>query len=195
MKGKTIKLISWNVNGLRAAVKKDFLKSMQVSDADIVAIQETKLQENQRTDEMIDPDNYRSFWSYSSVKKGYSGVAVYTRKEPASVGTGIGIPEYDNEGRILELNFEDFTFFNVYFPNGQMSEERLQYKLDFYRNFFKYTEGLRKKGRDDVMVIAGGIIPEDDIPTLQQIGIKAVFGPGTSTEDIISFIQKEATAK
>ncbi len=153
MKEKTIKLITWNVNGLRAAVKKDFLKSIAKLDADIVAIQETKLQEHQRTDEMIDPDNYRSFWSYASVKKGYSGVAVYTRLEPENVRTGIGIPEYDNEGRILELNFEKFTFFNIYFPNGQMSEERLQYKLEFYKSFFRYTEGLRKKGKS--LIITG----------------------------------------
>lgn len=151
MAKKLIRLISWNVNGLRAAMKKDFVQSVKKLDADILALQETKLQEHQRTEEMIALDDYQSHWSYASTKKGYSGVAAYSRLQPGNVQTGIGIDRYDNEGRILEMDFTDFIFFNVYFPNGQMNEERLQYKLDFYRDFFKYTDKLRKKGRSIVI--------------------------------------------
>jgi len=153
MAKKKIRLVSWNVNGIRAAVKKDFFSALQYLDADVVGIQETKLQAHQRTDEMIDIEGYASNWAYSSVKKGYSGVAAYSRMVPEKVKTGIGIPEYDDEGRILELDLKDFIFFNVYFPNGQMSEERLAYKLDFYDAFFSYTDKLRKRGRP--LVITG----------------------------------------
>jgi exodeoxyribonuclease-3 len=142
---KQIKIISWNVNGLRAVFKKNFLASFRKIDADIVALQETKLQEDQRTDEMININNYDSYWSYATVKMGYSGVAAFTRIKPKEVKIGIGISRYDEEGRILELDFGDFILFNVYFPNGQMSDERLQYKLDFYKDFFQYTDDLKKK--------------------------------------------------
>ncbi|MBU3917253.1 exodeoxyribonuclease III [bacterium] len=142
-----MKLISWNVNGFRAVMKKDFIKSFEALDADVFAIQETKLQDFQRTDEMLGIKGYESFWSYSTVKKGYSGVAVYTRLKPLNVKHGIGIEKFDQEGRILELEFETFTLFNVYFPNGQKDEERLRYKLDFYDEFFKYTDALRKEGK------------------------------------------------
>ncbi len=128
-------------------MKKDFIKSFEALDADVFCLQETKLQEAQRTDEMLGIKGYESFWSYSTVKKGYSGVAVYTRLKPLSVKHGIGIERFDQEGRILELEFENFTLFNVYFPNGQKDEERLQYKTDFYIEFFKYTDALKKKGK------------------------------------------------
>jgi exodeoxyribonuclease-3 len=148
-----IKLISWNVNGLRAALKKDFLGSFKYLDADIFAIQETKLQKQQLTDEMLGVDGYESHWSHAAVKKGYSGVGIYTRIKPGSVKSGIGVPEFDDEGRILEMDFDNFVFFNVYFPNGQMNEERLQYKLDFYEAFFAYTDDLKKQGRS--LIITG----------------------------------------
>lgn len=150
---KKIRLVSWNVNGLRAVLKKDFHESIQELNPDVLALQETKLQEDQRTDEMIRFGGYESTWACSTVKKGYSGVATYTRIPPIKVGHGLGIPRYDQEGRILELDFGDFIFFNVYFPNGQMSDERLQYKLDFYSDFFAYTDGLKDQGRS--LIIAG----------------------------------------
>ena len=153
MTASPIKLISWNVNGLRAALKKGFVESIRGLDADIVAIQETKLQAPQLTDAMTRIDDYTAFWSHASVKKGYSGVGVYTRLTPESVQEGFGHPEYDNEGRVLRLDFPDFSFFNVYFPNGQMNDERLRYKLDFYRDFFDHADGVRKAGRP--VVIAG----------------------------------------
>ncbi|WP_373501276.1 exodeoxyribonuclease III [Desulfococcus sp.] len=148
-----LKLISWNVNGLRAVWNKDFPAIFRGLDPDLLAIQETKLQASQLTDEMRHIEGYESWWSFSTVKKGYSGVGVYTRIPPVRVREGIGIPRYDDEGRILELDFGDFVFFNVYFPNGQMSDERLRYKLDFYRDFFDYLAPLKSAGRN--LIIAG----------------------------------------
>ena len=142
-----MKLISWNVNGLRAVMKKEFVASVQKLDADVLAIQETKLQQPQLTPSMTDLAGYTSYWSHARTKKGYSGVGVYTRHEPRSVRYGIGQPRFDDEGRILELDFGSFVFFNVYFPNGQMSDERLQYKLDFYEAFFAYTNEYKDQGR------------------------------------------------
>ncbi len=148
-----IKLISWNVNGLRAVLKKDFLKSFSHLDADVLCVQETKLQEHQLPDEAENIEGYTSHWAHSVIKKGYSGVGAWARVEPESVGYGIGIEEYDQEGRILQLDFEKFTLFNIYFPNGQMSEERLAYKLNFYRDFFAYADRLKRAGRS--LVICG----------------------------------------
>lgn len=142
----TLKLVSWNVNGLRAVMKKDFINIVKEMDADILALQETKLQADQRTEEMLALAGYESYWSYASVKKGYSGVVVYTRKTPETVQTELGIPRFDGEGRVVELDFTDFILFNVYFPNGQMGEERLQYKLDFYEHFFEYTRRYKEQG-------------------------------------------------
>jgi len=119
MAKKTIRLISWNVNGLRAVMKKDFIKSVNKIDGDIIALQETKLQEHQRTDEMMNLDGYQSHWSYASSKKGYSGVATYSRIQPDHVKTGIGIDRYDNEGRILEMDFKDFVFLMSIFQTAQ----------------------------------------------------------------------------
>jgi exodeoxyribonuclease-3 len=152
-KKKKIKLISWNVNGLRAVIKKDFFASFNQLDADIFAIQETKLQENQLTDEMKNIPDYETYWSHATVKKGYSGVGIYSRIKPKRVNSELGISKFDQEGRIIELEFERFIFFNVYFPNGQMSAERLEYKLDFYEKFFEYTDSLKSEGRS--LIITG----------------------------------------
>jgi len=150
---QTIKLISWNVNGYRAVMKKDFLTSIRSLAADIVGLQETKIQEDQLTRNMKAIDGYEVAFSFSTVKKGYSGVAAYSRMVPKAVRHGIGNPRFDDEGRIVELEFDAFTFFNVYFPNGQASNERLQYKLDFYQAFFDYAGRLRKQGKS--LIIAG----------------------------------------
>jgi exodeoxyribonuclease-3 len=153
MAKKQIKLISWNFNGLRAVKKKDFLQTVAALDADVLALQETKLQEDQLTDDMRAIGGYESHFSFATVKKGYSGVAAYSRLPPRAVRHGIGIDRFDAEGRIVELDLGEFVFFNIYFPNGQMSDERLQYKLDFYDAFFAYSSGLREKGRS--LVICG----------------------------------------
>jgi exodeoxyribonuclease-3 len=112
----------------------------------MVCLQETKIGEEQRTSAMTAIDGYESYWSDSSVRKGYSGVAVYTRLKPVEVNHGIGIPQYDDEGRILEMVYDNFRLYNVYFPNGQKDDERLSYKLDFYQAFFDYLEPFRKQG-------------------------------------------------
>jgi exodeoxyribonuclease-3 len=153
MPKRELKLISWNVNGLRAAMNKGFLQSIEKLDADIVALQETKLQKSQLTREMTAIAGYRAHFCHASTKKGYSGVAAYTRIPPQSVTYGIGIPRFDGEGRVIEMEFDDFIFFNVYFPNGQMSQERLQYKLDFYQAFFDYAQAYKSRGRS--LIICG----------------------------------------
>lgn len=150
---KQIRLISWNVNGLRAVVKKGFFESFNGFDADVVCIQETKLQEPQLEQSLRHIDGYESFWSFSTVKKGYSGVGAWTRIPPDDVKNGIGIEKYDAEGRIVELDLGDFVLFNVYFPNGQMGDDRLEYKLEFYKAFFDYANAMRDSGRS--LVICG----------------------------------------
>lgn len=153
MSNSTIRLISWNVNGLRAVADKGFHQAFQSLDADVFCVQETKLQADQLPETLKRIDEYESFFSHCTVKKGYSGVGAWTRIAPVSVKYGIGIDDFDREGRILEFDFSDFILFNVYFPNGQMSDERLAYKLNFYKAFFTYCGRLRDAGRS--IVIAG----------------------------------------
>jgi len=148
---KTFKLISWNVNGLRAVMQKDFLGSFRKLDADVVAIQETKLQQAHLDEKMTHIAGYESVWSHCEVKKGYSGVGAYSRVVPVNARSGFGEERFDAEGRVIEMDFGGFLFFNVYFPNGQMSEERLQYKLDFYEAFFAYTDACRRSGKSVVI--------------------------------------------
>ena len=140
MEKTALTLISWNVNGLRALVQKDFLGSVRRLDADVVAVQETKLQESQLDPTIMNLPGYTSHWSHCDGKKGYSGVGAYSRIPPVAVRCGFGQPRFDSEGRVLELDFGGFLLLNVYFPNGGMSEERLQYKLDFYEAFFAYAD-------------------------------------------------------
>ena len=149
---RKIKIVSWNVNGLRAVIKKDFSESVRNLDPDILLLQETKLQEHQRTDEMIHMESFESFWAYSTIKKGYSGVAAYSKLKPLKVTTSFSKPEIDDEGRIIQLDYNDFILFNIYFPNGQMSEERLQYKLDFYKWFLTYANKLRREQGKGIVI-------------------------------------------
>jgi len=150
---KQIKLISWNVNGLRAVLKKDFFGAVKSMDPDILMLQETKLQEDQRTDEMVNIPSFESFWNYSTVKKGYSGVAAYSKPVPTRVITDFNLPRFDGEGRLIQMDFDAFTLFNIYFPNGQMSDDRLAYKLEFYDWFLEYAQGLRDEGKS--LIITG----------------------------------------
>ncbi|ENK0836881.1 TPA: exodeoxyribonuclease III [Clostridium botulinum] len=147
-----MRIYSWNVNGLRAVAKKNFLEWIGEENPDILCIQETKLQENQLEDNIKNVEGYYSYFSFAQ-KKGYSGVATYTKEEPISVKHGIGIEKFDLEGRILITEFEDFTLLNIYFPNGQRDEERLQYKLDFYEALFNYCDELVEEGKK--LVICG----------------------------------------
>ncbi|QSH40663.1 exodeoxyribonuclease III [Lentisphaerota bacterium ZTH] len=148
-----MKLISWNVNGIRAVEKKGFVKWLETCGADIVCLQETKAREEQLSDALLEINGYHSTWC-SGERKGYSGVATYANTAPASVERGFGLAsEFDNEGRILVTEFEHFTLLNIYFPNGQKNEERLQYKLRFYDAALEYCEKLRAAGRS--LVICG----------------------------------------
>ncbi|MBR6822899.1 MAG: exodeoxyribonuclease III [Clostridia bacterium] len=135
-----MKLVSWNVNGLRACMGKGFMESFNSLDADIFCLQETKLQEGQI--EMDLPD-YFEFWNYAE-KKGYSGTAVFTKKEPLSVSYGIGVDEHDHEGRVITLEFEKFFLVCVYVPNSQRELTRLDYRQEFERDFLSYIMELEK---------------------------------------------------
>ena len=147
-----MKIISWNVNGLRAVLKKNFLEYLQQADPDILCIQETKLQEEQIPKEIHELDGYFKYWNFAE-KKGYSGVAVFTKEKPISVEYSIGDELYDKEGRLLLLEFKDFSLINCYFPNGQMSDERLQYKLNFYNRMFDLMQKIRESGKN--LIICG----------------------------------------
>ncbi len=133
-----MKLISWNVNGLRACVQKGFTDFFNDVDADVFCIQESKLQEGQIS---LDLPGYYQFWNYA-VKKGYSGTAVFTRKEPLSVSYGIGIEEHDQEGRVITLEYQDFYLVTVYTPNSKSELERLSYRMQWEDDFLKYLKKL-----------------------------------------------------
>ena len=135
-----MKLISWNVNGLRAVVQKGFADIFTSLDADIFCLQETKLQEGQIE---IDFPGYRQYWNYAE-KKGYSGTAVFTKEEPLSVTRGIGIAEHDKEGRVLTLEFPDFYLVNVYTPNSQNELARLDYRMNWEDAFLSYLKKLEE---------------------------------------------------
>lgn len=136
-----MKLISWNVNGLRACIKKGFLDFLSSSDADIVCLQETKMQEGQ---EIIETPGYHQFWC-SADKKGYSGTLTLTKKEPLSVSYGLGIDIHDHEGRTITTEFEDFYIVNFYVPNSQTELKRLDYRMIWEDDVRSYLSTLRTK--------------------------------------------------
>ncbi len=141
---KQMKLISWNVNGLRAVAKKDFFKDFESINADIFCLQETKAQCDQVEEVLKDVEGY-FVYSNSAEKKGYSGTAVLSKVEPVSVTKGIGIEEHDNEGRVLTLEYEDFYLVNVYVPNSGSDLKRLGYRQDWDKAFFDYLKSLEDK--------------------------------------------------
>lgn len=135
-----MKLISWNVNGLRACVGKNFMDFFQEIDADIFCIQESKLQEGQIE---LNLPGYHQYWNYAQ-KKGYSGTAIFTKQEPVSVFYGIGIPEHDNEGRVITLEFDQFYMITVYTPNSQNELARLSYRMEWEDAFRAYLKKLEE---------------------------------------------------
>ena len=136
-----MKLISWNVNGIRACVQKGFLEFFKEADADIFCIQESKMQEGQLELEL---EGYHQYWNYAE-KKGYSGTAIFTKEEPISVQYGIGIEEHDHEGRVITLEFEDFYMITVYTPNSQDELKRLEYRMRWETDFLLYLKKLEEK--------------------------------------------------
>jgi len=154
MAKKSFRLLSWNVNGIRAVQKKGFLDWFKKENPDILCLQETKAHPDQLDDVLKNVDEYDSYFS-SAEKKGYSGVVTYTKLKPMSVRQGIGIKKFDSEGRFIITEFDEFTLFNIYFPNGKASDERLQYKMEFYETFLKHCKKLFKEGKK--IVICGDV--------------------------------------
>lgn len=136
-----MKLVSWNVNGLRACVNKGFMDAFKQLDADIFCLQETKLQSGQIE---LDMEGYHEYWNYAE-KKGYSGTAVFSRTEPLSVSYGIGIEEHDKEGRVITLEYDKFYLVNVYTPNSKRELERLEYRMKWEDDFRNYLLKLDEK--------------------------------------------------
>ena len=136
-----MKFISWNVNGIRACLTKGFMDFFNNVDADIFCLQETKVQAGQVE---LDLKGYHQYWNYAE-KKGYSGTAIFTKKEPISVSYGLGIEEHDKEGRVITLEFEDFYFITVYTPNSKTELERLDYRMIWEDEFRKYMKNLEEK--------------------------------------------------
>ena len=136
-----MKLISWNVNGIRTCVSKNFMDFFNEVDADIFCLQETKLQENQID---LQLEGYFQYWNYAK-KKGYSGTAIFTKKEPLSVTYGINIEEHDQEGRVITLEFEDFYMVTVYTPNSQSELKRLAYRMKWEDDFRSYLKKLDER--------------------------------------------------
>lgn len=144
-----VRIISWNVAGFRAAVKKGLYDFMKKDDAEVFCFQEVKAKIDQIPEEK--PDNYH-FYLNDAEKAGYSGVATFTKLEPKTVIVGDRDNDWDNEGRVLITKFDEFTLLNIYFPNGKKDRGRLQYKLDFYEYFLKYINELREKGEKVIFV-------------------------------------------
>ena len=136
-----MKFVSWNVNGLRACLKKDFMTSFKKLNADIFAIQETKMQPDQA---IIEIEGYKQFWN-SAEKKGYSGTLIFSRNDPINATYGINIEEHDHEGRVITLEFENFYFVNVYVPNSRQHLERLDYRMKWDDDFRNYLCELDKR--------------------------------------------------
>ncbi|MBN21288.1 MAG: exodeoxyribonuclease III [Bdellovibrionaceae bacterium] len=146
-------LISWNVNGIRACLKKGFLQWFEEVSADIVCLQETKVKKEQLEKdfpELIHPNKYHSFW-HSAEKAGYSSVSIYSKKEPIDVIVGLGNPIYDCEGRVLTLDMGEFVLINAYFPNSQREGKRLDYKLGFCSEIKSFCDQWVKKGKHVVL--------------------------------------------
>jgi exodeoxyribonuclease-3 len=139
-----MKIVSWNVNGIRSAYKKFFADWLVKCGADVVCIQESKAQKEQFPKELIEMKGY-NFYCVCASKKGYSGAAVWSKIKPEAVYYGIENENFDAEGRVLRLDFKDLILFNVYFPNGGASSERLKYKLDFYDYFLDYLKRFKNK--------------------------------------------------
>ena len=150
---KQISITSWNINGIRAIYKKGAFNSLIQQNTDFVCMQETKAHLEQLENNIVNPDGYVSYFDHAKTRKGYSGVAIYMKKnlpEPKKIDYGFGIEKMDQEGRMISLIFDKWALVNCYFPNGGGAPERFQYKLEFYKEFLKYCKKLTNKGLEVV---------------------------------------------
>jgi len=147
-----MKIISWNLNGIRACANKGLFEFMEAENADIYCFQETKAHPGQLDLEFTEKNKYKNFWSTSAKKKGYSGTVNYYKKDPVKLERGIEIRDYDLEGRFVVADYKDFLLYNVYFPNGSASDERHYYKQDFLRDFSYHLNAKIKEGREVIVV-------------------------------------------
>lgn len=145
-----MRIISWNVNGIRAADRKGFFDWFQQDNPDILCIQEIKALPQQFPPHLKNTPDYHVYIN-SAERKGYSGVATYSKQKPINVKSGFGIKKFDSEGRILITEYEDFVLFNIYFPNGKRSQERLDFKLDFYDTFLAYADNVKAEGKNIIL--------------------------------------------
>jgi exodeoxyribonuclease-3 len=145
-----MRLLSWNVNGIRAADKKGLFNWFKKESPDILCLQEIKAMPEQVPPHLRNPPKYHALWN-SAERKGYSGVVTYTKEKPQYVKKEFGIEKFDKEGRILITEYPSFILFNVYFPNGKKNKERLEYKLDFYNTFLAYADNLKFQGKNIVV--------------------------------------------
>jgi exodeoxyribonuclease-3 len=139
-------LYSWNVNGIRAAQKKGLLDWLHQTKPDILGIQETKAHPDQLDEELRNPPGYHAYWA-SAERKGYSGVALFTRIEPNSVQIGLGIDEYDREGRTIVAEFDEYVLITAYFPNGSRDHSRVPFKMAYKKSFLEFCNQLRSQGK------------------------------------------------
>ena len=149
---KETKILCWNVNGIRAVRGKGFLEWLHKESPDILCVQETKANPDQLDEDLREPHGYHVYWNYPE-RKGYGGVAIFTREKPLRVQNDFGAPEFDTEGRVIISECPGFTLFNVYFPNGKKDDIRLKYKLDFYDAFLDFIEPLKAQG--EKLIICG----------------------------------------
>ncbi len=149
-----MKIISWNVNGVRAVLKKGFWDWFEAESPDVLCLQETKAQPENLHDGILQPAGYHAVWN-SAERKGYSGVVTFSKRKPKSVFLGIGIERFDVEGRVIRTEFKDFDLLNVYFPNGTSGPDRLKFKMEFYDAFLDHCESLRKAGKK--LIVTGDV--------------------------------------
>ncbi len=138
------RIISYNVNGIRAALKKDFLKWLDAAKPDVLCLQETKAMPEQIEAEILEELNYHQYW-HSAEKKGYSGVAIWSKEEPNHVEYGMGMEIYDREGRVIRADYDDYSVISVYMPSGSSGDERQDFKMQWLDDFYNYVQELKKE--------------------------------------------------
>lgn len=151
---KNLKLLSWNVDGIRAIYKNNLLDWLNKESPDVICFQETRAVPEQLEKNLTEPQGYYTFWNYAE-KKGYGGVATFTKEKPLNIKMDFKNSKFDTEGRLIICEYPEFKLFNVYFPNGKASPARLKYKMEFYEAFLNYVEPLRKGG--EKLVVCGDV--------------------------------------